>query len=67
MNKNCDKTKFASNIPRESFKPGSKIRDVNLHRNLTSNSTPLPLFKNEMDREYFHWGATTEIMEIIRR
>ena len=20
-----------------------------------------------MDREYFHWGATTEIMEIIRR
>ena len=20
-----------------------------------------------MDRDYFHWGATTEIMEIIRR
>ena len=20
-----------------------------------------------MDREYFHWGATTEIMEIIQR
>ena len=68
MNKNRDKTKFASNINREIFKPESKIRDVNLHRNLTLNSTPLPLFKNEMDREYFHWGGgTIEIMEIIRR
>ena len=27
----------------------------------------LPLFKSEMDRDYFHWGATAEIMEIIRR
>ena len=27
---------------------------------------PLPT-SEEMDREYFHWGATTEIMEIIRR
>ena len=27
----------------------------------------MPLFKNEMDREYFHWGATADIMNIIRR
>ena len=27
---------------------------------------PLPT-SEEMDREYFHWGATTEIMEIIQR
>ena len=26
-----------------------------------------PLFKSEIDRDYFHWGATAEIMEIIRR
>ena len=54
VNENRDKTKFASNINRENFKLKSKIRDVNLHRNFTLNSTPLPLFKNEMDREYFH-------------
>ena len=27
---------------------------------------PLPT-SEEMDREYFHWGATTEIMEIMQR
>ena len=67
VNKNCDQAKFASNIDREKLKPESKIRNATLHQNLISNSNSLPLFKNEMDREYFHWGATAEIMEIIRR
>ena len=32
------------------------------------NCKELPLSTSEeMDREYFHWGATTEIMEIIQR
>ena len=32
------------------------------------NHQELPLLTSEeMDREYFHWGATTEIMKIIRR
>ena len=34
---------------------------------LCVNSNFLPSFKKEMDRDYFHWGATAEIMEIIRR
>ena len=25
------------------------------------------MFKSEMDRDYFHWSATADIMEIIRR
>ena len=34
------------------------------NRNPSQN---LPLFRTEMDRDYFHWGATAEKMEIIRR
>ena len=67
VNKNRDQAKFTSNNSREKLKPESKIRNVTLHQNLISNSNLLSPFKNEMDREYFHWGATTEIMEIIRR
>ena len=67
MNKNRDKAKFASNDSREKFKPESKVRNVNSIQNSNLNTNSLPLFKNEMDREYFHWGATAEIMEIIRR
>ena len=65
VNKNRDQAKFTSNNSREKLKPESKIRNATLHQNSISN--PLPPFKNEMDRKYFHWGATTEIMEIIRR
>ena len=67
VNKNRDQAKFTSNNSREKLKPESKIRNVTLHQNSISNSNLLPPFKNEMDREYFHWGATIEIMEIIRR
>ena len=67
VNKNRDQAKFTSNNSREKLKPESKIRNVTLHQNSISNSNLLQPFKNEMDREYFHWGATTEIMEIIRR
>ena len=67
MNKNRDKPKFASNKSGEKFKPESKIRNVNSIQNSNLNSNTLPLVKNEMAREYFHWGATAKIMEIIRR
>ena len=67
VNKNRDQAKFISNNSREKLKPESKIRNATLHQNSISNSNLLLPFKNEMDREYFHWGATTEIMEIIRR
>ena len=67
VNKNRDQAKFTSNNSREKLKPESKIRNVTLHQNSISNSNLLQPFKNKMDREYFHWGATTEIMEIIRR
>ena len=67
VNKNRDQAKFTSNNSREKLKPESKIRNATLHQNSISNSIILLPFKNEMDREYFHWGATTEIMEIIRR
>ena len=52
------------------FKQESKIRNLNLslNSNLNSKYSPkLPLFTKEMDRDYFHWGAIAEIMEIIRR
>ena len=67
VNKNRDQAKFISNNSREKLKPESKIRNATLHQNSISNSNLLLPFKNEMDREYFHWGATTEVMEIIRR
>ena len=67
VNKNRDQAKFTSNNSREKLKPESKNRNATLHQNSTSNLNYLPPFKNKMDREYFHWGATTEIMEIIRR
>ena len=67
VNKNRNQAKFTLNNSREKLKPKSKIRNATLHQNSISNSNSLPPSKNEMDREYFHWGATTEIMEIIRR
>ena len=67
VNKNRDKAKFASNISREKFKPESRVRNVNSIRNSNLNSNSFSLFKNEMDREYFRWGTTAKIMEIIRR
>ena len=67
VNKNSNKAKFASNISGEKFKTESKVQNVDSIQNSNLNSNSLPLFKNEMNREYFHWGATVEIMEIIRR
>ena len=42
------------------FKPQKELPLRNLQTLQTSSA-------EEMDRDYFHWGATTEIMEIIRR
>ena len=42
------------------FKPQKELPLRNLQILQTSSA-------EEMDRDYFHWGATTEIMEIIRR
>ena len=67
VNKNRDQAKFTSKNSREKLKPESRIRNATLHQNSISSSNSLPSFKNEMDREYFHYGATTEITEIIRR
>ena len=50
-------TNNAPNKRQRKVKTKSSIRNLN----------NLPLFKSEMDRDYFHWGATAEIMEIIRR
>ena len=68
MNENYERTKSASIKRRQKAKTESSIRNSNL--NLSQNSKlskELPLFKNEMDRDYFQWGATAEIMAIIRR
>ena len=68
VNENYERTKSASTRRRQKVKTESSIRNSNL--NCIQNSKRLkglPLFKNEMDRDYFHWGATAEIMEFIRR
>ena len=67
MNKTCDEIKFVSNNCREKIKPENKVRNVKLNQISNSNSNYLRSFKKAMNRDYFHWGARTEIMEIIRR
>ena len=68
MNKMNKQTNSAPNKRQRKAKTESSIRHLNINSNQNSNLlNNLPLFKNEMDRDYFHWGATAEIMEIIRR
>ena len=68
MNKKCEQAKLEINNRRQNAKAESSI--LNSDQNSNSNRNPsenLPLFWTEMDRDYFHWGATAEVMEIIRR
>ena len=68
MNENYERTKSASTKRRQKVKTESSIRNSNSNCIQSSKRLKeLPLFKNEMDRDYFHWGATAEIMEIIRK
>ena len=68
VNKINKQTNNAPNKRQRKVKTESSIRNLNSNSNQNSNlSNNLFLFKSEMDKDYFHWGATTEIMEIIRR
>ena len=71
VNKINEQTNSASNKRQRKAKTESSTRNLNSNSNQTSIASNslnnLILFKNEMDRDYFHWGAMTEIMEIIRR
>ena len=67
MNENYEQTKSASNKRRQKAKTESSTRNMNLNSIQNTSSKELPLFKSEMYRDYSHWGATAEIMEIIRR
>ena len=68
VNKMNKQTNSAPNKRQRKAKTESSIRYLNSNSNQNSNLlNNLPLFKNEMDRDYFHWCATAEIMEIIRR
>ena len=65
-----DQAKFTPINRREKIETENIFRtlysDLNSYSN--SNYSPkLPLFNEMMDRDYFHWGATAQIMEIIRR
>ena len=68
VNKVNKQTNNAPNKRQRKVKTESSTRNLNSNSNQNSNlSNNLSLFRSEMDRDYFHWGATTEIMEIIRR
>ena len=68
VNKINKQTNSASNKRQRKAKTESSIRILNSNSNQSSNLlNNLPLFKSEMDRDYFHWGGTAEIKEIIRR
>ena len=68
VNKINKQTNSASNKRQQKAKTESSIRNLNSNSNQNSNLLHnLPLFKSEMDRDYFHWGATAEIMEIMQR
>ena len=60
MNKINEQAETSPNKTAIKFKRHTKL-PVQNHQEI-----PLPT-SEEIDREYFHWGATTEIMEIIRR
>ena len=67
-NKINKQTNSASNKRQRNAETESSIRNLSSNSNQNSNLlNNLPLFKSEIDRDYFHWDATAEIMEIIRR
>ena len=68
VNKINKQTNNAPNKRQRKVKTESSIRNLNSNSNQNSKLlNNLSLFKSKKDRDYFHWGATTEIMEIIRR
>ena len=68
VNKINKQTNSASNKRQRKTKTESSIQNLNSNSNQNSNLlNNSRLFKSEMDRDYFHWGATAKIMEIIRR
>ena len=74
MNKKREQANLIVNNRRQKAKTESHTRKskskLNPNSNSNSNRTSLqnlPVFKTELDRDYFHWGATAEIMEIIRK
>ena len=60
VNKINEQAETSPNNNAIKFKPQKELPLRNLQTLQTSSA-------EEMDREYFHWGATAEIMEIIRR
>ena len=68
VNKINKQTNNAPNKRQRNDKTENSIRNLNSNSNQKSNlSNNVSLFKSEMDRDYFHWGATTEIMEMRRQ
>ena len=67
MNENYEQAKSAWNKRRQKAKTESSIRDWNIN-SIPNLKLPkeLSLFRSEVDRDYFHWGTTAEIMEIKR-
>ena len=60
VNKINEQAETSPNNNAIKFKPQKELPLRNLQTLQTSSA-------EEMDRDYFHWGATTEIMEIITR
>ena len=74
VNKNREQANLIVNNRRQKAKTESHTRksksNLNPNSNSNSNRTSLQnfsVFKTEMDRDYFHWGATAGIIEIIRK
>ena len=60
MNKTNERTETSPNSDAIKFKRQESL-PLHNHSNLPTS------FEEEMDRDYFHWGATAEIMQIIQR
>ena len=61
MNKTNERTETSPNSDAIKFK---RQETLPLHNHLKPATASI---EEEMDRDYFHWGATAEIMQIIRR
>ena len=61
MNKTNERTETSPNSDAIEFK---RQEALPLHNHLKPASASI---EEEMDRDYFHWGATAEIMQIIQR
>ena len=61
MNKLNEQTETCTNSDAIKFKRQETL-PLHNHSKLSTSS-----IEEEMDRESFHWGATAEVMEIIRR